>query len=242
MEIPEALSHCFARTLRIETVWGSGSSFVISHRDQQWLVTARHVVEDRLGKPKVFEVLDQSGEKHSGLDQLERISGADVAVFPLWTDAADFGPRLELCSADEIRLMQDVYLVGFPDLGDRTIFHLNYASLTTLFIKRAMVSGEADYYGIGVWLLDGTSTFGFSGGPLIIHERETDRFRVFGVISSYVPANVSVMPPKVCFASAAPGVAPPSSNDSFFQSNSGLAIGFSIMHAVDTIDHWLDRQ
>jgi hypothetical protein len=49
------------------------------------------------------------------------------------------------------------------------------------------------------------------------------------------------MPPTVCFASAAPGVAPPSPNDSFFQTNSGLTIGFDIQHALDTIDAWLSN-
>jgi hypothetical protein len=242
MDIPEPLSHLYKRTLRIETAFGAASSFVIEHENQHWLVTANHVVEDRRGKPKAFDVLDQNEQKHSDLERLERISGADVAVFHLWPDYAEVGPSLELCSANELRLMQDVYIVGFPSLGEPLIFHIAYASPTTPFIKRAVVSGDADYHGIKVWLLDGMSTFGFSGGPLIVQELEPDRFRVFGVASSYVPANVGVMPPTVCFASAAPGVAPPSPNDSFFQTNSGLTIGFNIQHAVDTIDEHVRRQ
>ena len=76
MEPPEAFSHCYARTLRIENEdSGSCSGFILRYEEQDWLVTARHVVTDVIvpgnGKPiefrdRPFSVFDKKGAKHSG--------------------------------------------------------------------------------------------------------------------------------------------------------------------------------
>jgi hypothetical protein len=108
------------------------------------------------------------------------------------------------------------------------------------FIKKAIVSGQAAHHDITAWLLDGMSNHGFSGGPVIIQEQESEGYRIFGVVSPYVPANVPVSPAIV--EAAAPGqvgVAPPSPDDPVFETNSGLMIAFDILHAVQTIDAWL---
>jgi hypothetical protein len=221
MDIPEPLLHCYARTLRIVTSKGYSSSFVMNHKGRQWLVTASHVV-DELGDNDVIEVHGQDGEKHSGLERLPRISAADVAVFRLWTEDADFGPPLEPYGADGVFATQDAYFLGFPDLGGDG-FGLTYAD-STPFIKKASVSGQADYYGIKVWLLDGMNNHGFSGGPLIIHEQEPEGYRVFAVLCCYVPAKLPVSPEGSGF---------------FVETNAGLVIGFDIRHAVEAIDDWL---
>ena len=56
MKPPEAFSHCYARTLRIENDdSGSCFGFILRHKKQDWLVTSRHVVIDVIvpgrGKP-----------------------------------------------------------------------------------------------------------------------------------------------------------------------------------------------
>lgn len=99
------------------------------------------------------------------------------------------------------------------------------------------MSGEADDKGLSVWLLDGMANHGMSGGPAIICDQVSDEYRVFGVISSYVPANApdtpgyrqGGSPPHV-------GAAPPSSIDSYFETNSGLAIVYDVSHVIDVID------
>jgi hypothetical protein len=243
MDIPEPLKHCYTRTLRIVTLDGTSSSFVMNHKGQQWLVTAIHVVEDRSGNEKPFEVLDQNGANHSGLvERLPRISLADVAVFRLRTETLDFGPPLEPYGPHDVRATQGLYFLGFPDLGDRGIYGLTYASPTIPFIKQAIVSGEADHYHIKAWLLDGMSNGGFSGGPVIIQEQDSESYRVFGVASSYVPANAGVTPARVAAVPPRAGVVPPAPNDRFFETNSGLVIVFDIRHAVETIDAWLSTK
>jgi|SRR5271166_940315 len=243
MEIPEPLKHCYARTLRIVTRDGTSSSFIMNHKGQQWLVTANHVVEDRSGNEKSFVVLDQNGDHHFGLERLQKISGADVAVFRLWAEDLYFGPPFERYGAHDVRVTQDLCFLGFPDLGNRRRYGLTNASPATPFIKKAIVSGQAAHHDITAWLLDGMSNHGFSGGPVIIQEQESERYRVFGVVSSYVPANVPVCPATVEAADPGQvGVAPPSPDDPFFETNSGLMIVFDILHAVQTIDAWLGSQ
>ncbi len=248
MEIPEPLKHCYDRTLRIVTRdYGICSSFVMDYKDQRWLVTGIHCVEDRSGNPIPFEVLDQNGVDHSGLcERVPRIGLADVAVFCLRAEDLDFGPPLEPYSPHDMRVTQDLYFLGFPDLGPRESYHLAYASPVTPFLKKAMVSGEADYPGepdlhnIKAWLLDGMSSGGFSGGPAIIQEPEG--YRAFGVTSSYVPANVRVTPAIVGLASRQAGVAPLSPHDRFYETNMGLMIVFDIRYAKEAIDAWLGSQ
>ena len=245
MDIPEPLSHLYKRTLRIVAHDGGiSSSFVTDYKGQQWLVTGIHCVEDRRGNEKPFEVLDQNDVNHSGLlERVPRISPADVAVFRLWTEGLDFGPSLEPYSPHDVPVTQDLYFLGFPDLGPHEIYHLAYASPATPVLKKAMVSGQADYpgepdpYNIKAWLLDGMSSGGFSGGPVIIEE--PDGYRVFGINSSYVPANVRVNPAKVISPSPRAGVAPLSPHDKFYETNMGLMIVFDVRYAVEAIDKWL---
>jgi hypothetical protein len=192
----------------------------MNHKGQLWLVTAKHVV-DGIGKDDI-EVHDQTGERHSGLRRIPTAtSHEDVAVFRLWTEDADFGPPLEPHVADDVFPTRDAYFLGFPDLSKG----LTYAHPTTPFIKKAIVSGQAaDRDGTIVWLLDGLVNHGFSGGPVIIHEQEPEGYRVFGVVSSYVPAELAVTAP--------------SPSGSFVKTNSGLVIVFNIQHALDLIDAW----
>jgi hypothetical protein len=236
MDIPEPFSHCYARTLRIVTTAdGTSSSFVMDYKGQQWLVTGIHCVEEQSGKKKPFGVLDQNGVDHSGLcERVPRISVADIAVFRLRAEGLDFGSPLEPYDSDDISAMQELRFLGFPKLNES--YKLNYASPTIPIIKQALLSGETDYpgesdpYSVKAWLLDGMSSGGFSGGPVIIQEPEG--YRVFGVVSSYVPANapVSVGPP------------PPPPNGPVAQTNMGLMIVFDISYAIEAIDAWLDSQ
>jgi hypothetical protein len=114
---------------------------------------------------------------------------------------------------------------------------------TTPILKKAMVSGQADYPGehdphnVKAWLLDGMSSGGFSGGPVLIEE--SDGYRIFGINSSYVPANVRVNPATVSRPSTRAGVAPLSPRDKFYETNMGLMVVFDVRYAIEAIDEWL---
>jgi Trypsin-like peptidase domain len=237
MKPPEAFSYCYERTLRIETdIGGHASSFVINYRDRDWLVTASHIVENReTGDERPFKVLDKKGKTHTGLEPLQSQGPADVAVFHLWTDHAEdesYDTALEPHSAEGVCPTQDVYLLGYPDINDQGRYrHLSYAVQPSPLIMRAMVSGDANYYGIKAWLLDGTARHGFSGGPVVLYEPESDSHQVLGVISGHVPARAPFIPGTLHPDSIQLGGALP-----FCEINSGLSICFSIQYALTDID------
>jgi hypothetical protein len=234
MEIPEPLSHCFARTLQIKTSAGlSGSSFIMNHWESQWLVTAKHIVGD-LGHRDV-QVYDQTGQQLPGLGARLPTMANDhetVAIFRFSTKHPDFEKPLEPYVADDVFATQDAYFLGFPDLGDG----LAYLHPTTPIIKKATVSGQAaDKDDNVVWLLDGMASGGFSGGPVIIHEQEPEGYRVLGVTSSYVPAYVLVTARRPSQL----GAALPAPNGPFVKTNMGLMIVFDIQLAIDAINQSL---
>jgi Trypsin-like peptidase domain len=236
MKPPEAFSHCYERTLRIKTdTGGFASAFVIGYGEHNWLVTASHVVRNRAtGDERPFEVLDKKGKTHTGLEPVQSQGPADVAVFRLWspdTDDESDGTGLEPHRTANICPTQNVYLLGYPDINDQGRYpSLNYAVKPSPLIKRAMVSGDAIYYGVKAWLLDGTARHGFSGGPVILREPESDSYQVIGVISGYVPARARFIP----------GTLNPDSThldgSTFCEINSGLSICFDIKHALIDID------
>lgn len=242
MAIPDPLKHCYARTLRIENAMGQcSSSFVLSYAERQWLVTARHVVQEDSGELRTFEVLEADGTRHSGSD-LERLAMtfpfADVTVFRLWTEDVSLEPPIEPYRG-EVHPTQPVYFLGFPDLGEPLRYGLTYASQTTPFIKQAIVSGEAMHRsGLmrDIWLLDALAHHGFSGGPVLIPEPKCEDYLVLGVVSGYVPSNVRVLPGKVPSTPMQIGGVAPLPNDAFSETNSGLTVCFGIGHALADID------
>ncbi|GAB3239944.1 S1 family peptidase [Mycolicibacterium hippocampi] len=251
MEPPEAFSHCYARTLRIENEnSGSCSGFILRYQRQDWLVTARHVVTEVVvpghGRPitlrdRRFSVLDQSGFKHSGsdLEKLDMVDfRADVTVFRVWSQDINLGPPLLPFGGDDVRPTQDVYFLGFPGFDLPEAYGLTPSSTTPL-IKRAMVSGQADHYDIKVWLLDGMANHGFSGGPVVIFDSRSASYQALGVISSYAPANVRIIPELITPDPHRVGVSPLSPKDRFFETNSGIAACFDIKHAIADIDQYL---
>lgn len=223
--------HCLSSTLRIKTPRGTSSAFVMDHGGHQWLVTARHVV-DRIRGDEI-EVLDATGVGHSNLRRLPEPAGThqDVAVFRMWTEGLEFGTAFEAHLLEDISVVQDAYFLGFPNLGDG----LAYVEPAKPLIKAAIVSGQAiDNAGTPVWLLDGMASGGFSGGPLIIEEKETGAYGVFAVVSGYVPD----IPPVHGRMVEPPGAEPEPGRPQrgSVRGNTGVVIGFDIRHAVDAIE------
>lgn len=229
------LSHCQRRTLRVETPGGgSASAFVLTRGDDEWLVTAGHVA-DRWSDGTI-QVRDQDGEVLMGVGKrLPKVlkSHKDVAVFRFSGHHPDFGPPLR-ARTNVPPFAQNAYFLGFPILGLGR--RLTYAQKDVPFIKSAILAGRAkDEEGTEVWLLDGTNIPGFSGGPIVTCEKESEGFRALAVVSAYVPLSEDCdpegRPPGAPFDDCEPRP--------LGKPTAGLAVGFDIQHALAAIDEKL---
>ena len=168
------------RVVRVTCEQGFGTGFLVDHEDRQYLVTARHVVDD-CENP---EIRSRGNIVKVELERLTVPSpAADVAVFRL--DELLIKDLPLTCESDGYVFGQDAYFLGFPfgmtfDIGPE------YFPL----IKRATISGRSHLAGTRpVLLLDGWNNPGFSGGPLVFRpptSRGLDEpMRVCGIITAY---------------------------------------------------------
>lgn len=161
------------------------SAFTIDQDDKQYLITAKHVVEN-VGPPYLIEIfLDQQWQtlpfSLTGLSQT-----SDVAVFapPLQMTYPTFLPA---CS-DGVVYGQDVFFLGFP-FGITDTLPLPNSHLPLPLVKRACLSALVPIPGgKTLFLLDGHNNPGFSGGIVVFSKQGepfTSSFRILGVVSGY---------------------------------------------------------
>lgn len=82
----------------------------------------------------------------------------------------------------------ETYFLGFPlgNLGTEA-FGIKYPLL-----KKAIISGWVNHNGIDVLLLDGHNNLGFSGGPVVAYDEASQKMRIVGVISGYLPEPINI--------------------------------------------------
>lgn len=141
----------------------SGTAFTMENSGRQFLITAKHVVQE-------FPDRDLLLVRHDGLDKSIHVTAlkhpdeeVDVIAFEL---PSDLSPRTEInFSRDKIITGQDVFVMGFPhdmatDWGD-----MNRKFPGPLFLK-GIYSGEYN----GFCIVDGFSDVGLSGAPVIFNK------------------------------------------------------------------------
>ena len=177
------------RTFQFAFDGSSGTCFTVDHNKRQYIVTAKHIVEDITSSATIKIRHDESWKDcqvnlvgHCGeiVDIVEE--AVDISVL-----AADFqlSPTLPLpTNPDKISLGQDVYFLGFPYGLNTKVGKLN-RDFPIPFIKKAILS--ATYGKFDLMFLDGHNNPGFSGGPVILSQtnNQSNSFSVAGVISGY---------------------------------------------------------
>jgi hypothetical protein len=222
---------CWMRTFKADFAGGAASCFVVTHRDRQWLITAKHVADAaaRLGAA----ALSLSGE--NGLDiavstQMRRVvvaEGPDVAVFSLGDNKIVRDDLTLLPSSDGVVLSQEVFFLGYPLPGSLPL------SGRLPAVRKGIVSQRAAFDGVVAWIIDGHNLPGFSGGPLVFadHGGLGSAWQILGVVSAYVRHPIAV---------EIAGGALTSNSGVTVPSNAGLVVVYDIKHAVDAIDAFID--
>ncbi|PPD45703.1 MAG: hypothetical protein CTY16_09895 [Methylobacter sp.] len=161
-----------------------GTAFAIDFEGRQYLVTARHLLDDNVEEKQIKYFFNNEwlalNVKVVGFSRGE----VDVAVLSTNIQLTPPSFFLEPTSKDII-LGQDVYFVGYPykmwtDAGSAL------AGRPCPFIKKGTLS-SAFNTGDGVQRLfvDAINNEGFSGGPLVFTQPGKNDYRVAGVVSKF---------------------------------------------------------
>jgi hypothetical protein len=218
---------------------GSGTCFTLTVRGKQYLITAGHVVEGIKAGGKVG--IYQGGAKWQDfiVNPIPvRNPKIDIAVLSSQEPVTDESFWLEAGSVNGLNLVQEVYFLGFPyggtrSVGGRTlqlfsILSLSGISYPAALVKRGIIAGfDSSDPGSPVFYVDAMNNPGFSGSPVVFYDKASNAPKVIGVVSARVPEDVmtpiGVPPPPV-------GV------------NSGIVVVHDISGAIDAINDYLARK
>lgn len=156
-----------------------GTAFSLDVDDRQYLVTARHMVQNIDG-PTTIQIFHRDNWNEL---QVELVGHSDVDVSVLAPSTQLTHKEMKLDAAPGGFLVgQDVYFAGFP-LG---LVGQNIASpFPAPLIKKAIISGAAGTgYKFPIYL-DGHNNPGFSGGPVYLQIPKQPHFMVSMIICSF---------------------------------------------------------
>jgi hypothetical protein len=229
-----------------------GTGFTVEVDERQYLITAKHVAKTLKAKDTIQ--LFQEGKWSAPLNiQVFRCDDPiDIAVLvpPEQISVTfDLAPRMQ-----DLFVGQDAYFVGFPyGLVFNRFEGKDPGGLYPLpFIKKATISALADENGVRMLFLDGHNNPGFSGAPIVyrdLHQPNQVVFRVAGVVSAYRAEQSPVLTPEQINPNEASAddeargrirrknglVFRLRETDQAVEANTGIVVGFNIVHAVDLI-------
>ena len=167
-----------------------GSAFFVNHENKQYLVTAGHVIDGMKKRDKLFifnnkKFIEVDAQIIAKGNPHPQFLDYDFAILFLTNYINDSAFQIPIHN-DTPLIGQQVYFLGFP-FGLNTEYDYNKGFPLPL-VKSATSSGNSFSKGRGMYLLDGHSNPGFSGGPAIFKSVKypNHNFKVFGIVSSVI--------------------------------------------------------
>ncbi len=171
------------RTFHIKVGEQSGTCFAADVDGKQYLITAKHLVEDLIGTN--FILINHEKQWKAVETTLVGHCDGDIDISVLAPDV-QLAPTYELTlTAGEIIYGQDVYFLGFPYGMTGESVPINF-EFPFPFVKKAIVSNL--YFcndELHTIFLDGHNNPGFSGGPVVFSRPNSIEYKVAAVISAY---------------------------------------------------------
>ena len=207
------------RTFQLSFGKGQGTCFTVDYDNQQYIVTARHIVEP-ITNSATIRIKHEKIWKDCPVNLVGHGEGkVDISVL---ASPIQISPTYHLPpTTDGLAIGQDVYFLGFPYGWASEVGEFN-DNFPMPLIKKAIISGVD--LGSHLFLLDGHNNRGFSGGPVVFAEvgKPGAQLSVAGVISGYRRGKEPV--------------ALEGDNTSFeLKYNAGIVLVYGIKHAVDLI-------
>ncbi len=203
-----------------------GTCFTIDLDEKQYLITARHLVEN-IQEKDTINIFHENEWKNVSTVLVGHCSGnVDISVL---STPEHTSPSMNMePSSEGIVYGQDVYFLGFPYLDGQEIsiskMNRNYPMP---FVKKAIVSNmisRTPMKGGYIFYLDGHNNKGFSGGPVVFKKPGKKEYKVAAVISSYRHTEEPVFQVK-----------DKAEADFMYKSNTGIILSCDIEHAIKVI-------
>jgi len=194
-----------------------GTAFSLDIESRQYLLTAKHVVQEIAG-PTTIDLFHK-GKWEKLPVALVGHSDVDVAVLAPTMQLTHKEMKLEAASGGFF-VGQDVFFAGFP-LG-MTSQNVD-SPFPAPLIKKAIISGSAGPGSKHPFYLDGHNNRGFSGGPVYLQIPGQPQFVVSMIISSYTAIHETVYDGS------------DRETELYVQQNSGIIQAYNICNALDLI-------
>jgi S1-C subfamily serine protease len=208
------------RTFYVKVGNSTGTCFTIDVNDKQYLVTARHVVEN-ISKSAQIDIFHEHQWKTIEVALVGHCTN-DIDISVLSTNIQISSTYGLEPSQGGIIYGQDVYFLGFPYGMAGEVGGLN-RDFPLPFVKKAILS--CTYIaknGSHLFYLDGHNNPGFSGGPVVFREPSKVDLKIAAVVSGYRYVNEPIF----YGAERLPLE---------YRYNTGIVICYGIKHAVDLI-------
>lgn len=182
-----------SRIFQIRSAWDAGTCFVIDVDERQYLVTARHIVQEKTEDRKILQEIKE-GDKISIFIQGAWIpkvvhpiflQNKNIDAVALALDDVITPPIGTPVGSGGIFLGQKVFFLGFPfDLASRSKDRIDNIPFVKAGILSA-IDSRNNNEGTVVYI-DGHNNPGFSGGPVIFPNfNEGRQLQILAVISGY---------------------------------------------------------
>lgn len=178
-------SNIISRVLFISVNEDTGSCFSFEHQNEQYLVTAKHVLDsiDFVHGDKI-QIKIYCDKKWNLLDciiYIHQNSEIDIAVLK----AQIKFPALSVdVGIDGLIYGGDVYFLGFP-YGMFNVTKDEKLKFPIPFVKKGILSAIVHKYDITSLYIDAHNNRGFSGGPIITTNNKGE-IKIVGVNISYL--------------------------------------------------------
>ena len=170
-----------------------GTGTVVDYQDRQYLVTARHLMGN-LQDVKIIKIFFAGNWYKMEVETVGVARGeADLVVFA--------AKNLQLCNPEltftlgtnGIAIGQDIFIAGYPYLM-HTNAGAGFNGRPCPFVKKGILSSAFDDgTGTSKLYLDILNNEGFSGGPVVFRNMNTNRMQLAGIVSKIKVERESVV-------------------------------------------------
>lgn len=176
------------RTYHISVNNDMGSSFTIEHKGEQYLISAKHVIESIEFENGDFVTIQifHNGKWKNLNCQAYTHENDDIDIVVLKTSQVEFNKLPIKIGMKDLYLARDIYFLGFPYgmFTEDDDGQVNQ-KFPIPFVKKGIFSAIITNNGVTSMYIDAHNNIGFSGGPVVTIDKNNS-VQITGVNVSYL--------------------------------------------------------